>query len=110
MEENIGRGRHGKASNANASARRELAANAPVSKRGRRKQGPIPAQGTHDAEAGGSRSRARSRLGQTSVAQDDFDADQFINEDADYAEPESPQDPPQQPPQQPPLSCLSVAK
>ncbi|MCI97330.1 hypothetical protein A2U01_0118631, partial [Trifolium medium] len=65
---------------ANASARRELAANAPASKRGRPKQGPLPAQGTHDAEAGGSRSCARSRLGQTLVAQDDFDAGQFINE------------------------------
>ncbi|MCI81462.1 hypothetical protein A2U01_0102736, partial [Trifolium medium] len=50
MEENIGRGRHGKASNANASACRELAANALASKKGRRKQGPLPAQGTHDAE------------------------------------------------------------
>ncbi|MCI62029.1 hypothetical protein A2U01_0083286, partial [Trifolium medium] len=70
----------------------------PASKRGRRKQGPLPAQGTHDDEAGGSRSRAQSHLGQASVAQDDFDADQFINEDADYAEPESPQEPPQQAP------------
>ncbi|MCI95494.1 hypothetical protein A2U01_0116792, partial [Trifolium medium] len=52
MEENIGRGRHVKAINTNASARRELATNAPASKRGRRKQVPLPAQGTHDAEAG----------------------------------------------------------
>ncbi|MCI69225.1 hypothetical protein A2U01_0090486, partial [Trifolium medium] len=50
-------------SNAHSSARRELAANAPA-KRGLHKQGPPPMQGTHDAEVGGSRSRARSRLGQ----------------------------------------------
>ncbi|MCI60035.1 hypothetical protein A2U01_0081290, partial [Trifolium medium] len=31
---------------------------------GRRKQGPPPVQGTHDAEGGGLCSRARSRLGQ----------------------------------------------
>ncbi|MCI59186.1 hypothetical protein A2U01_0080441, partial [Trifolium medium] len=79
MEEDVGRGRHGKKSNAHYSARRELAANAPA-KRGRRKQRPPPVQGTHDAEAGGSRSRARSRLGQAQVqvpdAQDEYDAAQ----------------------------------
>ncbi|MCI64036.1 hypothetical protein A2U01_0085293, partial [Trifolium medium] len=83
-------------------ARRELAANAPAAKRGRRKQGPPPVQGTHDAETGGLRSHARSRLGQAPVpdAQDDFDADEFLNDDAEYAEdePEAPQQPPQQPP------------
>ncbi|PNX65052.1 hypothetical protein L195_g062410, partial [Trifolium pratense] len=87
-----------------ASARRELAANHP-SKRGRRK-GPTPGQGTHDAEAGGSHTRARSRLGQSSVAQDEFDADQFLNAGFDYDDfgsPQvSPQDAPQDPPQQPP--------
>ncbi|MCI86559.1 hypothetical protein A2U01_0107840, partial [Trifolium medium] len=60
-----GRGRHGRKSNAHSFARRELAANAPARKRGRRRQGPHPVQGTHDAEAGGSRSR--SRLGQAPV-------------------------------------------
>ncbi|CAJ2676325.1 unnamed protein product [Trifolium pratense] len=110
MEENVGRGRHGKPSNANASARRELAANRPA-KRGRSKQqGPIPARGTHDAEAGGSRTRTRSRLGQAQNAaeDDDFDADQFLNQDAEYGEPEEPQpdepqpDEPQIEEQQPP--------
>ncbi|XP_045828039.1 protein MAIN-LIKE 1-like [Trifolium pratense] len=111
MEENVGRGRHGKPSNANASARRELAANRPA-KRGRSKQqGPIPARGTHDAEAGGSRTRTRSRLGQAQNAaeDDDFDADQFLNQDAEYGEPEEPQPDEPQPdepqieePQQPP--------
>ncbi|XP_045802399.1 uncharacterized protein LOC123895983 [Trifolium pratense] len=103
MEENVGRGRHRKASNANASARRELAANRPA-KRGRSKQqGPTPARGTHDAEAGGSRTRTRSRLGQAQNVEDDFDADQFLNQDAEYGEPEEPQpEEPQQPPRQRP--------
>ncbi|PNY02212.1 hypothetical protein L195_g025517, partial [Trifolium pratense] len=57
---------------------------------------------------GGSRSRARSLLGQTPVAQDDFDADQFINEHADYDEPGAPQDPPQQPRRQPPPNPRNV--
>ncbi|MCI98131.1 hypothetical protein A2U01_0119434, partial [Trifolium medium] len=63
MEEDLGRGRLGRKSNAHSSTRRELAANVPAGKRGRRNQGPPPVQGTHDAGAGGSRSRARSRLG-----------------------------------------------
>ncbi|MCI75224.1 hypothetical protein A2U01_0096492, partial [Trifolium medium] len=67
MEEDLGRGRHGRKNNAHSSVRRELAANAPAGKRGCRKQGPPPMQGTHDVEAGGSRSRARSRLGQAPV-------------------------------------------
>ncbi|MCI36158.1 hypothetical protein A2U01_0057380, partial [Trifolium medium] len=98
--------RHGRKSNAHSSARRELAANAHVAKRGRRKQEPPPVQGTHDAEAGGSRTRARSRLGQAQVrvpdAEDDYDAAQYLNDDAEYAkdEPEVPQQPPQQPPMQ----------
>ncbi|MCI62653.1 hypothetical protein A2U01_0083910, partial [Trifolium medium] len=75
------------------------AANAPASKRGRCNQGPPPAQGTHDAEAGGSRTRARSRLGQAPMAdaQNDFDVDQFLNDDAEYGEPKAPQQPPHQP-------------
>ncbi|MCI78825.1 hypothetical protein A2U01_0100096, partial [Trifolium medium] len=49
-------------------------------------------QGTHDAEAGGSRSRARSSLGQAQVqvpdAEDDYDAAQYLNDNAEYAEDE----------------------
>ncbi|MCI47693.1 hypothetical protein A2U01_0068935, partial [Trifolium medium] len=67
MEEDVGRGRHGRKSNAHSSARRELTANAPAGKKGRRRQGPPLVQGTHDAESGGSRSRARLRLGQAPV-------------------------------------------
>ncbi|MCI53950.1 hypothetical protein A2U01_0075197, partial [Trifolium medium] len=71
------------------------------------KHGPPPVQGTHDAEAGGSGgSRARSRLGQAPVAdaqddaQDDFDADQFLNDEADFDADDFEVEPPQQPPQQ----------
>ncbi|MCI00722.1 putative IMP dehydrogenase/GMP reductase, partial [Trifolium medium] len=59
---------------AHSSAHRELAANAPDGKRGRRKQGPPQVQGTHDAEAGGPCSRARSRLGQAQYAEDEPEA------------------------------------
>ncbi|MCH88833.1 serine/threonine-protein phosphatase 7 long form-like protein, partial [Trifolium medium] len=105
MEENIGRSRLGKASNAHSSARRDLTANAPrppPSKRGRRKQGPPQGQGPYDHEAGGSRSRARSRFGQPSVAHDDFDADEFLNEHAEYEEHEQQEEPPHYQPQYPP--------
>ncbi|PNY03581.1 hypothetical protein L195_g026914, partial [Trifolium pratense] len=42
MEEDLGRGRPRRKSNVYCSARRELAANAPVAKRERHKQGPPP--------------------------------------------------------------------
>ncbi|MCI23161.1 hypothetical protein A2U01_0044339, partial [Trifolium medium] len=90
----VGRGRHGRKSNAHSFARRELAANAPAGKRGHRRQGPPSAQGTHDAEAGGSRSRARSRLGQAQVEvpddEDVDDAGQYLNDDTEWAEEHEP--------------------
>ncbi|MCI87089.1 hypothetical protein A2U01_0108370, partial [Trifolium medium] len=65
-----GRDRLGRQSRAHSSARRELAVNAPP-KRGRRRQGPPPVQGTQDQEAGGSAAsgtRSRSRRAQVEVA------------------------------------------
>ncbi|MCI15651.1 hypothetical protein A2U01_0036789 [Trifolium medium] len=100
--EDVGRVRHGRQSNAHSSAHREFAANAPVGKRGRSRQGtplvqgPPPVQGaplvqgTYDAEAGGSRSHTRSRLGRAQVqvpdAEDDYDAGQYLNDDTEWAE------------------------
>ncbi|GAU32434.1 hypothetical protein TSUD_158320 [Trifolium subterraneum] len=97
MEDNVGRTRQVRASRAHSSARKELAANAPPPKRGRRgRQGP-PVRGTHDAEAGGSgglRSRARPPVLDDD---DDFDAGEYLNELADYdEEPQAPQPQPQQ--------------
>ncbi|GAU41862.1 hypothetical protein TSUD_366090 [Trifolium subterraneum] len=86
MEDNVGRTRQGRASRAHSSARKELAADAPPPKRGRRgKQGP-PVRGKHDAEAGGSRSRARRPVHDD----DEFDAGQYLNELVDYDEGEQP--------------------
>ncbi|GAU42526.1 hypothetical protein TSUD_376550 [Trifolium subterraneum] len=81
MEDNVGRTRQGRASRAHSSARKELAANAPPPKRGRRgKQGP-PVRGTHDVEAGGSgcfRSRARRPVRDD----EDFDAEPNVQEES----------------------------
>ncbi|GAU23830.1 hypothetical protein TSUD_27400 [Trifolium subterraneum] len=101
MEENVGRTRQGRASRAHSYARKELVANVPPPKRGRRgRQGP-PVRGTHDAEAGGSggsRSRASPPVPDDD---DDFDAGEYLNELADYdEEPEAPQQQPQHEPQQ----------
>ncbi|MCI67472.1 hypothetical protein A2U01_0088731, partial [Trifolium medium] len=52
MEQNVGRSRLGRQSQAHSTARREAAANPPT-KRGCRRQGQPPAQGTHDQEARG---------------------------------------------------------
>ncbi|GAU11793.1 hypothetical protein TSUD_75440 [Trifolium subterraneum] len=79
----------GRASRAHSSARKELAANAPPPKRGRRgKQGP-PVRGTHDAEAGGS-GGSRSRARRPVRDDEDFDAGQYLNEPVDYQEDEQP--------------------
>ncbi|GAU36904.1 hypothetical protein TSUD_331770 [Trifolium subterraneum] len=72
MEDNVGRTRQGRASRAHSSARKELAANVPPTKRGHRgRQGP-PVRETHDAEAGGSHSRARRPVHDD----DEFDAEE----------------------------------
>jgi hypothetical protein len=58
-------------------------------------------QGTHDGEAGasvGSRSRSRARRVEEHVAQPDFDTNEYINDDADYAEEQAPPPPQQAPP------------
>jgi hypothetical protein len=107
-EEDVGRGRHGRdSSRAHASARSKGAAPAP--KRGRDRHGQSLVQGTHDAEAGGSggsRSRAQSRLGQphgdVPAAQPDFDANQYINYRAEYAEDQQPPHHQPEPQQAPP--------
>ncbi|GAU51184.1 hypothetical protein TSUD_412100 [Trifolium subterraneum] len=89
MEDNVGRIRQGRASRAHSSARKELAANAPPPKRGRRgRQGP-PVRGTHDAEAGGS-GGSRSRARRPVHDDDEFDVGQYLNELVDYDEDEEP--------------------
>ncbi|KAK2356233.1 hypothetical protein QL285_093582 [Trifolium repens] len=106
MDRDIGRGRHGReTSKAHASAR--LKGTAPTPKRGRGRQGQQLVQGTHDAEAGasgGSRTRSRVRRVEEPVAQPDFDTNEYINDDADYAEDQglAQQQPPPPPPQQAP--------
>ncbi|MCI38994.1 hypothetical protein A2U01_0060223, partial [Trifolium medium] len=89
----------------------ELAAHAPAWKRGRHRQEPPPVQGKHDAEAGGSRSRARSRLGQAHVQVPDAGdvdvASKYLNDDAEWSEEheprhEAPVEPPPAAPLQPP--------
>jgi hypothetical protein len=100
MEDNVGRTRQGRASRAHSSARKELAANAPPPKRGRRgKQGP-PVRGTHDAGAGGS-GGSRSRARRPVRDDEDFDAGQYLNEPDDYQEDEQPTVEEQQPQPQP---------
>jgi hypothetical protein len=88
MERDIGRGRHGREiSKAHASA--GLKGPAPAPKRGRGRQEQHLVQGTHDGEAGASissRSQSRARHVEEPVAQPDFDANQYINDDADYVE------------------------
>lgn len=64
MEQNVGRSRLGRESRAHASAR---AANPTRSKRGRRRQSPVPFQGRHDDEAGAS--------GAVSSQQDEVEAE-----------------------------------
>jgi hypothetical protein len=87
MDRDIGRGRHSReTSKAHAFARLKGTAHAP--KRGRGRQGQQLVQGTHDGEAGasvGSHSRSRARRVEEPVAQPDFDTNEYINDDADYA-------------------------
>ncbi|KAK2363244.1 protein MAIN-LIKE [Trifolium repens] len=106
MDRDIGRGRHGReARKAYTSAR--LKGPTPAPKRGRGRQGHHLVQGTHDAEtgaSGGSRTRSRARRVEEPVAQPEFDADEYINDDADYVEDQdlAQQQPPSPPPQQAP--------
>jgi hypothetical protein len=70
-----------------------LKGTAPAPKRGRGRQGQQLVQGTHDGEAGasvGSRSRSRRGRVEEPVAQPDFDTNEYINDDADYAEEQAP--------------------
>ncbi|KAK2451752.1 hypothetical protein QL285_010779 [Trifolium repens] len=100
MDRDIGRGRHGReTSKAHASARLKGTALAP--KRGRGRQGQALVQGTHDVEAGasvGSRGRSRGRRVEEPVAQPVFETNEYINDDADYAEEEAPQPTQEAPP------------
>jgi hypothetical protein len=102
MDRDIGRGRHGReTSKAHASAR--LKGTTPTPKRGRGRQGQQLVQGTHDAEAGAS-GGSRTRRVEELVAQLEFDADEYINDNADYVEDQdlAQQQPPPPPPQQAP--------
>ncbi|PNX60226.1 hypothetical protein L195_g060081, partial [Trifolium pratense] len=107
MEHNIGRSRLGRPSQAHSSARREATAGNPLAKRGRRRQGQPPSQGTHDNETGGSgATRSRSRRQQV----DDVDVDtaedgnvnvgQYLADDADW--PDEDEEPTEQQMQQQP--------
>ncbi|CAJ2647685.1 unnamed protein product [Trifolium pratense] len=109
MEHNIGRSRLGRPSQAHSSARREAAAGNPPAKRGRRRQGQPPSQGTHDNEAGGSgATRSRSRRQQV----DDVDVDaaedgnvnvgQYLADDADWLDEDEDEEPREQQMQQQP--------
>ncbi|KAK2391589.1 hypothetical protein QL285_065031 [Trifolium repens] len=89
MDENIGRGRHGRDSRTHGSARREIP---------RRKK-------VHQAETGGSASRTRRSQVDEPVQDDVYDPNQYLNENADWLEQEQPEHAAQQPPeaeQQPP--------
>lgn len=100
MEEDLGRGRHGRESRAHGSARREVP---PAPKRGRRKKGQPLFVGIDDAEAGGSRSRTPRAQVQAPVVDQDHDAGEYLNEDANWAEQEQPHEAEPEPQhQQPP--------
>ncbi|PNX60989.1 hypothetical protein L195_g060451 [Trifolium pratense] len=112
MEHNVGRTRLGRPSQAHSSTRREATAGNPPTKRGRRRHGQPPSQGTHDHEAGGSCAnvtRSRSRRQQV----DDVDVDaaedanvnvgQYLADDVDWPDEEpTQQQTQQQPPHEPP--------
>jgi hypothetical protein len=83
MEEDVGRGRHGRDSRAHGSARRQVP---PPPKRGRKKVQPAAVEGCHDAEAGGSRSR--TRRAQVDAPDEAFDAGQFLDDNANWEEAE----------------------
>ncbi|KAK2392512.1 hypothetical protein QL285_065864 [Trifolium repens] len=83
MEEDVGRGRHGRDSRAHGSARRQVP---PPPKRGRKKVQPAAVEGRHDAEAGGSRSR--TRRAQVDPPDEAFDAGQFLDDNANWEEAE----------------------
>ncbi|WJX78666.1 hypothetical protein P8452_61861 [Trifolium repens] len=85
MEEDVGRGRHGRDSRAHGSARRQVP---PPPKRGRKKVQPPP------VESGSSRSRTRRP--QVDEPDEGFDAGQFLDDNANWEEPEpQPQEPPE---------------
>ena len=81
MDENIGRGRHGRDSRTHGSARREIP---PAPKRPRRKK-------VQQAETGGSASRTRRSQVDEPVQDDVYDTNQYINQNADWLEQEQPE-------------------
>ncbi|WJX44318.1 hypothetical protein P8452_31307 [Trifolium repens] len=91
MDENIGRGRHGRDSRTHGSARREIP---PAPKRPRRKKVQQP-------ETGGSASRTRRSQVDEPVQDDVYDTNQYINQNADWLEQEQPEQAAQQQPPEP---------
>ncbi|KAK2413514.1 protein MAIN-LIKE [Trifolium repens] len=91
MDENIGRGRHGRDSRTHGSARREIP---PAPKRPRRKK-------VQQAETGGSASRTRRSQVDEPVQDDVYDPNQYLNENADWLEQEQPEQAAQQQPPEP---------
>ncbi|KAK2442976.1 hypothetical protein QL285_014120 [Trifolium repens] len=82
MEENVGRLRLGRESRAHASAR---VVNPTRSKRGRRRQSPVPFQGRHDDEAGASdavSSQRRRRVSQDQVEAEAPEVEDEVQDDA----------------------------
>ena len=91
MDENIGRGRHGRDSRTHGSARREIP---PAPKRPRRKK-------VQQAETGGSASRTRRSQVDEPVQDDVYDPNQYLNDNADWLEQEQPEQAAQQQPPEP---------
>ncbi|KAK2447475.1 protein MAIN-LIKE [Trifolium repens] len=91
MDENIGRGRHGRDSRTHGSARREIP---PAPKRPRRKK-------VQQAETGGSASRTRRSQVDEPIQDDVHDPNQYLNENADWLEQEQPEQAAQQQPPEP---------
>ncbi|KAK2365788.1 hypothetical protein QL285_079247 [Trifolium repens] len=89
MDENIGRGRHGRDSRTHGSARREIP---PAPKRTRRKK-------VQHAETGGSVSRTSRSQVDEPVNDDVYDPSQYLDENADWLEQEQPEQAAQQPPE-----------
>ncbi|KAK2378382.1 hypothetical protein QL285_066296 [Trifolium repens] len=89
MDENIGRGRHGRDSRTHGSARREIP---PAPKRTRRKK-------VQHAETGGSVSRISQSQVDEPVNDDVYDPSQYLDENADWLEQEQPEQAAQQPPE-----------
>ena len=89
MDENIGRGRHGRDSRTHGSARREIP---PAPKRPRRKK-------VQHAETGGSVSRTSRSQVDEPVNDDVYDPSQYLDENANWLEQEQPEQAAQQPPE-----------